>query len=332
MTGEPASPPRPFRFGASGQGSTGEGGSDEPTTLLRLARQAESMGYDTFLVPDHLPDQLAPMPALAGIAAATERIRLGTGVLANDFRHPVLLAKEAATVDLLSGGRLELGLGAGWMRPEFDAAGIGFDPAATRIARTAEAARVLTGLWSGEPLTFHGEHYRVTELATLPVPLQRPHPPLMIGGGGPRVLEVAARHADIVSVGVRSNAAGRLRASDLPLAATRRRVEHVRRCAGQRAAELELNWPISSVMLTEDRRGTAQAVLDFFAAGHPDVELDAELTVDDVLDSPYLAIGTAEQVAEQLLELRELTGMSYPSVFPTHAEAFAPVVELLSGR
>lgn len=326
-------PPK-FRFGASGQGNEpGDDGSPaDPTNLLRLARRCEALGYDTFLVPDHLPDQLAPLPALAGIAAATERIRLGTGVLANDFRHPVLLAKEAATVDILSGGRLELGIGAGWMRPEFEAAGIGFGSAPERIARLEEAVRVVTGLWSGQSLTMHGQHYQVTDLATAPVPVQRPRPPVLIGGGGLRVLDVAARHADIVSVGVRATPAGRLRASDLPLRATVRRVEHVRRCAGQRARTPELNWPISSVLITDDRRATAQGVLDLFAAGHPDVELDAELTVDDVLDSPYLAIGTPAQIAEQLVKIRDVTGMSYPSVFPTHADAFAPVVALLTGR
>lgn len=316
---------RPFRFGASGQGSEPGG----PAALPQLARRIEAMGYDVFLVPDHLGDQLAPLPALAAVACATERIRLGTMVLANDFRHPALLAKEAATVDIVSGGRLELGIGAGWMRDEFDAAGIPFDAPRPRIERLGEAVTVLTGLWSGKPVTFEGEHYRVDGLVGSPRPVQRPRPPLAIGGGGPRVLELAARHADIVSVAVRSTPKGRLRAGDLTLAAAAGRVEHVRRHAGDR--DIELNWPITSVVLTEDRRAVAEAHLDAFATGHPDIELDVPLTVDDVLDSPYLALGTPAQIAEQLRHVRDVTGMSYPAVFPTHAEAFAPVVELLAG-
>lgn len=320
---------RRFRFGASGQGSEA-GGEQGPAGLPALARRAESMGYDVFCVPDHLGDQLAPMPALAALAGATERIRLATMVLANDFRHPAVLAKEAATVDILSGGRLELGIGAGWLRGEFDAAGIVFDAPATRIERLAEAVTVLTGLWSGEPLTHLGAHYRIDGLVGSPRPVQRPRPPLVIGGGGPRVLELAARHADVVSVAVRSTRTGRLRAGDLTLGATAARVEHVRRCTGGR--DVELNWLVTSVVHTLDRRAVAQAHLDAFAGGHPDIELDIPLTVDDVLASPYLAIGTPQQIADQLLQVRDVTGMSYPAVFPTHAEAFAPVVELLAGR
>lgn len=316
--------PRPFRFGASGQGTEGEGGG---AGLPALARRVEDLGYDTFLIPDHLRDQLAPVPAMVAAATATERLRVGTMVLANDFRHPVLLAKETASVDVLSGGRMELGIGAGWARDEYTAAGISFDSPGRRIARLDEAITVLTRLWSGESVRFDGEHYRIDELACSPVPVQRPHPTLVIGGGGPRVLDLAARRADVVSVAVRSTPNGRLRASDLLIGATEQRVAHVRRCAAGR--DVELNWLVTSVVITGDRRAVAQAHLDAFAAGHPDIELDADLSVDDLLDSPYLAFGTPEQIAEQLRAVRERTGMSYAAVFPSHAETFAPVVELL---
>ena len=185
---------RPFRFGCS------LAGFDHGHDWAETARRIEDLGYSTMLVPDHLGDQLAPLPALAVAAAVTTRLRVGSFVLSNDFRHPVLLAKEAATVDLLSGGRLELGLGAGWRREEYEAAGLDFDPGALRLARLEESVAVLRGLWSGRPFRFAGDHYRVEELQGRPLPAQAGGPPLFLGGGGPRLLALAGRVADIVGL------------------------------------------------------------------------------------------------------------------------------------
>ncbi|MDQ3808787.1 MAG: LLM class flavin-dependent oxidoreductase, partial [Chloroflexota bacterium] len=175
-------PQRPFRFAVGG------GGHKQRTALLEHAREAESMGYSTLLLSDHLLDQLAPLPALAAVAQVTSRMRLGTFVLNNDLRHPAVLAQELASLDLLSDGRLDIGLGAGWNIAEYTAAGLAFDPQPLRFSRMAESVHVLKGLFDQAPLTFTGKHYRITELNGLPKPLQKPHPPILIGGGGKRTL------------------------------------------------------------------------------------------------------------------------------------------------
>src|SRR3989441_6566728 len=152
-----------------------------------VARRAEALGYDPLLMPDHITDQLAPMPALAAAAAATSTLRIGSFVFANDYRNPVLLAKEAATLDLLSGGRLEFGIGAGWKTRDYEQLGIPYDPPQTRVDRMEEAVGLIKRLWTEEHVTHEGAHYHIRDATALPRPVQRPHPPVMIGGGGPRV-------------------------------------------------------------------------------------------------------------------------------------------------
>src|SRR5206468_456136 len=159
--------------------------------------------YDALLISDHLLDQLAPLPALAAIAQATSRLRLGTFVLNNDLRHPAVLAQELATIDVLSEGRLEIGLGAGWNVPEYEAAGLPFDRHAVRFARMSEALQILKGLFGDAPFTFDGEHYQISQMEGWPKPVQRPHPPILIGGGGRTVLSFAARYAQIVGLAPR---------------------------------------------------------------------------------------------------------------------------------
>jgi probable F420-dependent oxidoreductase len=185
---------KPFRFGVN----VGRAGSR--AEWAEKARKLEDLGYSALTVPDHLADLLAPMPALVSAAAATQRLRVGTNVLNNDFRHPVLVAREAATVDLLTEGRLQLGLGAGHMQAEYDQAGVRFDAGGIRVERLAEAVAIVKGLLKGEPVTFAGRYYRVTGHAIHPLPLQRPHPPLLIGGNGRRLLTLAAKEADIVGL------------------------------------------------------------------------------------------------------------------------------------
>src|SRR5438445_5705797 len=179
---------KPFRFGVivRSAGSRAE--------WVDQARKLEDLGYSSLTVPDHLAETFAPMPALVSAAAATKTIRAGTTVLNNDFRHPVLVAREAATVDLLTDGRLELGLGAGHMKHEYDQAGLTFDPPAVRVARMTESAEIIRRLLSGEEVTFHGQHYHVEQHRSYPVPAHRV--PLLIGGNGRGVLRCAARLAD----------------------------------------------------------------------------------------------------------------------------------------
>ncbi|HET7094227.1 MAG TPA: LLM class flavin-dependent oxidoreductase, partial [Thermomicrobiales bacterium] len=173
---------RPFRFGIINERV------GPPAAWLERARRAETLGYDTFLIRDHLVsdyfgDQLAPLPALMAAAMATTTLRVGTMVLDNDFCHPAMLAKEAATIDFLSGGRLELGLGAGWLKREYDAAGFPYHPPGVRIERLEESIAVLKGLFAAEPFGFSSRHYQIDGLDGFPKPVQRPHPPLLIGGG-----------------------------------------------------------------------------------------------------------------------------------------------------
>ena len=183
---------RRFRFGVQAhQAPNGQAWTD-------LAQRAEGLGYSTLLVMDHFGDQLGPIPAMTAASAATQELRVGSLVFDNDYRHPVTLAKDIATVDLLSGGRVEFGLGAGWMTSDYDESGIPLDTAAVRIDRMEEAIAIFKGLWAPESFSHHGEHYQITNLDGTPKPAQRPHPPVLIGAGGKRMLGIAAREADIV--------------------------------------------------------------------------------------------------------------------------------------
>ena len=221
------------------------------------ARRAEDLGYSSLLMPDHFGDQLAPVPALAAVAAATTSLRIGSLVFGNDYRHPVVLAKEAATLDVLSEGRFELSLGAGWMRTDYEEAGITYDSPRVRVERFEEAVQVLQGLLRTDgPFSFAGDYYQITESTLHPRPVQRPGPPLIIGGGGQRVLSFAARHADIVSINVnlREGTGGAETAPDASPDRTRQKVAWVKEAAGARFDELELNALIGFVMIIEDQR------------------------------------------------------------------------------
>src|SRR5437762_11989578 len=168
--------PRKFRFGvqASSAGSAAE--------WATLARKAEDLGYSSLFLPDHFGDQLAPIPAMMAAADATTDLKVGALVFDNDYKHPVVLAKEIATIDVLSGGRVEFGIGAGWMNTDYEQSGIPKDRDGVRIARMVEGLEVCKALWSDEPCTYKGEHYTITALDGLPKPVQRPHPPVLIGG------------------------------------------------------------------------------------------------------------------------------------------------------
>ncbi|SUA74980.1 F420-dependent glucose-6-phosphate dehydrogenase [Nocardia otitidiscaviarum] len=323
----PSTPPRAFRFAAAGEGNPSEGGARK---FIKLAQRAEDFGYDAFAVPDALGPQVGPIAALGALAVATDRIRLGTSMLANGFRHPVVLAKEAATLDVLSRGRLELGVGAGWLADDFDAAGIDFDAPAVRLERLDETLTILDVLLRGQECHFEGKHYRVRGIKGAPRPRQGPRPPLATGGGGPRLLRLAARHADIISVVPPTTPAGRMLLSGITLDRTVERVRIIREAAGPRFPEIELNWAITAVIVTDDRERAAAMALDAIDKGlHPNLDVDVRLSVEQILESPYVAIGTHEQIADHIRRVRQLTSMSYVGVFPTQMEAFAPVIPLL---
>jgi len=234
---------RSFRFGVSVHGTK------SGTEWRGIARQAEALGYSTLLLPDHLGDQLSPIPALVAAADATSTLRVGSLVFDNDFRHPALLAKEAATLDVLSGGRLELGIGAGWMKPEYDQAGIPFDRASERIGRMEEGVQIIKGLFADGPVDFAGHYYTITGLEGFPKPVQRPHPPLHIGGGGQRLLSLAAREADIVGFLPRARRDGMGQdVTDATPEALEQKIAWVREAAGARFDELELGVLVAQVI------------------------------------------------------------------------------------
>ena len=321
---------RPFRFGAGGEGNKDEGCARK---FVKLAQTAEEYGYDTFAVPDHLGNQVGPIAALGALTQATSTIRLATSVLANGWRHPAMVAKEATTIDVLSKGRLELGIGAGWMKEEFDKAGIEFESPGVRIRRLDEALTILDGLMRGEIVDFAGEFYQINGLEGSPRPRQGPRPPIAVGGGGPKMLALAAKHADIISVAPSTTREGKMRLSDMTIEKTAQRVDRIREVAGDRFDDIELNWTIAVIVITDDREATAEMALKALEQGYPpNIERDCEFTVGDVMASPYLAMGTFEEIAEQIREVRRRTSMSYVGVFPTQMDAFAPVISLLKGE
>ncbi|WP_420120037.1 TIGR03621 family F420-dependent LLM class oxidoreductase [Nakamurella sp.] len=293
--------------------------------LARRARRAEDLGYHALVVPDHLIGQFSPVVAMTAVAVATSTLRVGAFVLNNDLRHPAVLAQDLAAIDVLSGGRLDLAIGAGWNRPEYDAIGLEFDPAPVRQARLAEAVTVLKKCLSGEEFSYSGEHYRITGYTGEPS-VQRPHPPVFIGGGGRRTLTLAGREADIVGLAPRITAAGP-DARSLTLEATREKIAWVAQAAGARFADLELNvypsaWP---VVLTDDLDSEVASVV----AALED-RTGTRLTTREVLDSPHLFIGSAGRLAEKFERLRDELGITSFMLGPLGA--LDAVLDRLAGR
>jgi probable F420-dependent oxidoreductase len=287
----------------------------------RLARRMESLGYSAISMPDHLWAQFAPIPALAAVAVATSHPRITMAVLANDFRNPVMLAKEAATLDVLSGGRLDLGMGAGWREEEYRQAGITFDRPSTRIARLVEAVTIIKRLLEGECVTFHGEYYDVDNYQLTPSPVQRPRPRLVLGGGAPVMLRTAARHADIVSIATDNrHRTGSGQNGNATLAAVEQATRWIAEAASDRAGSLELNLRVLHVNIGADRSAAAAESAAAFG-----------LPADEIARSPFCAVGTADQVADHFRSIRDRLEISYFTVSASAAEVLAPVVARLTG-
>lgn len=306
----------PFRFAVH----TG-GGSEPAADFAAFVRRADELGYAAFYVTDHLGRQLGPIAALATAAAVSPRLRIGSYVFANDFRHPLVLAREAATLDRLSGGRLELGLGAGWMRSDYRKLGAPYESPRLRIDRLADALEIITHLLRGETVTHHGEHYDLDGAHVGPAPVQQPHPPIMLGGGGPRLLRLAARHAQIVGLAPQMGTAGRPMLATIGDAAVAARVEIVRHAAGNRFDQLELNAFVADGGIVGDKRAIGASLAALVKAAGP-----AALG-----GSPYLLYGTRTQLREQLLRRRERTGISSYGIPARRMEEFAPLVADLTG-
>ena len=306
----------PFRFGV--QLSKVETADGWRTT----ARRIEDLGYSTLFIPDHFEDQFGPLVAMTVAAEATTTLRVGSLVFGNDYRHPVVLAKEVATLDVFSGGRVEFGLGAGWMTSDYQQSGIPADPAGIRISRMAESLAVCKALWAGGEVTYQGEYYQLAAAVGSPSPVQRPHPPVIIGGGGQRVLGIAAREADIVGVNP-SLAAGYIGPEVLETTSAQyyhQRIEWIRRAAGARFDQLELQVLTFLVQVVPDRHDAV-------------ARLAGALSVkpDQISGSPIALIGTTDEIAETLRQRREEFGFSYVVVHEAEMEALAPVVDALAG-
>jgi probable F420-dependent oxidoreductase len=314
---------RPFRFGVLV--ATDPGDIPSPEAWTNLARRAEDLGYATFMLADHFVNEYLPIAALMFVASATSTLRVGSCVFDNNYRHPALLAKEVAALDLLSGGRFELGLGAGALQIDYDQSGLPFDRPGVRIQRLEEAVSLIKRFFTQDSVTFAGEHYTVTNLPASPKPAQRPHPPIFIGGGGKKTLTLAAREADIVGLEHRvKDGADTFDAFEHSEAALAQKVAFLREAAGERIAAIELNHGIRKIILTEDRQQAAeQRARERAATG---------VTAEQILDDPYMFIGTIEQLVETLQRRREQYGISYPHVPFQDIDAFAPVVARLAGR
>jgi len=305
---------RPFRFGGSSHASA------TAAEYAEAARRVEDLGYDTFVMPDHFEQGwFAVGPALVAAACATTTLRVGSLVYCNNFRHPALLAREAATVDVLSEGRLEFGIGAGYYLPEYSQTGIELPPAPARVESLRETLTIIKGLWSSGPLTFGGEHYSIAEMEGWPKPIQQPHPPIQVGGGRKRMLELAAQQADIVGIIAQSRKAGGIDYGRDTDAVVAEKVGWVREAAGERFAQLELAVLIWRVVVTDHRRSAAE-----------DIAPRRGMTAEQVLASPYFLVGSLASILEDVQALRERHAISYLTVFPTDIEAFAPVVAQLA--
>ena len=287
------------------------------------ARLVETIGYSTLYLPDHFGDQLGPIAALMSAADATTRLRVGSLVFDNDYRHPIVLAKEAATLDLLSDGRLDFGIGAGWLASDYEQTGIPLDPPGIRIERMAEALQIIKSFFAGGAVSFAGKHYTVHGVEAAPSPVQKPHPPIVLGGGGKRMLRLAGREADIVSVNFNLSE-GRVNRNLVRTGmadATDEKVAWIKEAAGERFPAIEMSVTVFVANVTDDRISVAEAM----AAG-------LQSQPGEILQTPHFLIGTVEQIIEDLQARRERYGISYVIVPDEAAQSLAPVVERLTGN
>ncbi len=321
--------PRPFRFSVQAF----EADSGEQWT--GLARRAEDLGYSTLFTTDHYfgpgdisaasghrPVDVAPLTAMTAAAMATSRLRVGCRVFCVDYHHPVVLAKELATLDLLSQGRLEVGLGAGWVAAEYEGLGIAMDRPGVRIERLAEVVEVLDGHWGGKPLGIEGAHVRAAGFAGRPLPVQQPRPPVLIGGGAPRVLRLAGRLADIVSINF-NNAAGKLGPDSVASStreATAEKIGWIAEGAGDRFGDIEIEIAAYFVAISDDLGDALAAMAGRFGVA-PGV----------LAEHPHALIGSVSEVCDRLQQRRDELGVSYVNVAQRSMEAFAPVVARLAG-
>ncbi len=305
-----------FRFGV--QAKNAASGAE----WTELARKVEDLGYSVLGLPDHFDGQIAPTVGLTAAASVTTTLRVGALVWCNDYRHPVTFASEMASLDLLSDGRLELGIGAGWMKTDYEQAGMPYDRPGLRIERMVESVEVLKGLFAEGPYSFEGEHYQINGLDLQPKPFQKPHPPFLIGGGGPRFLKIAGRISDIVGVNanLRSGAIDATTISDAVAERFVEKIGWVKEGAGDRFDDVELNIRTFFVVFTDNAQESAEAMA-------PGLGMEP----DQALASPLALIGDTNRMIDVIRERRETFGFTYVTIGADEIEQFAPVVAELAG-
>jgi probable F420-dependent oxidoreductase len=315
---------RPFRFGVHTSDAA------DGAAWAAAARRYEDLGFSSLLVRDHFDDQLAPIVAMTSAACATTTLRVGNLVFDNDYRHPLVLAKEMATLDVLSGGRVELGIGAGWMGSDYEQAGMPYDRPGVRVDRMIEGVQIIKALHGDGPVDFKGEHYTISGHDALPKPVQRPHTPILIGAGGKRLLTFAAREADIIGLNPRNlgnDAWAETNIGDATDEATDRKIDWIRQAAGPRFDEIEISIVIPFVVETDDRIGMAEGIAGGLPPANGEVPTPAR-----VLESPYVLLGTLDEMAATLEARRERWGISYCVFNADAVDAAAPLVDRLAGK
>jgi probable F420-dependent oxidoreductase len=311
---------KPFRFAAGIRGMLPR------AAFIDAVQEIERLGYSALMLSDHLVDQYAPISALSVAAGVTSALRLGTFVFNNDLRHPVVLAQELATLDRLSDGRLEIGIGAGWNKPEYESAGISFDPGTVRIDRLAEAITIMKGVFADGPVDIEGRYYRVRGFEDLPRPVQRPHPPFFVGGGSPKLLRFAAQNAQIVGIAPRVGPDGKADVKGCTLAGSAQKIAIIREAAGAGFDQLEINtYPSFSAKVTDQAGPAAREVADRLRQHY-----GVDFSDDDILASPHVFIGSVASLIEKFQMLRERLGISHIFVGEDYRD-FAPIVERLAG-
>ncbi|MEY4633419.1 MAG: hypothetical protein RLZ18_791 [Actinomycetota bacterium] len=314
----PQMPIRPFRFGVQANSA--------PTAAAwaEFSRKVEDTGFEVLTMPDHFTQQLAPVPAMMAIMDATTTLRTCALVYDNDYKHPAILAKEMATMDVLSDGRTEIGLGAGWMISDYEQLGIPYDSPKVRIDRFVEGLKIIKGVMGDGPFSFSGEHYNVTNYEGFPKPVQK-LPPILIGGGGKRVLSFAAREADIIGINgtLTAGVVGPEALSTMTEQAVDEKVAIVAEAAAKagRTNDIEMNIRTFFVKVTDDREGTVAGISSMFGVDKDMIE-----------NSPFALIGSVDYCIEQLIARRERWGFSYTIVGAENVDEFAPIVAALRGK
>lgn len=305
---------RPFRFGIQ------QRNAPSASAWRETARKAEDLGYSTLMLPDHFDEAWNPTVPLTIAAEVTTSLKVGALVYDNDYRHPLVLARDIAALDFLTEGRVEFGIGAGWMTTDYEQSGIELLPPARRIDRMAEALEIFRQLWSQDSATFEGTYYSVRDAKCRPMPHTPGGPPLVIGGGGKRVLTLAAKHAQIIGVNpeLTSGTAGAEAAQTAVASRYLERIGWIREAAGERFDDIELQVLCQAEMVVPNRDETYEAIAPMFG-----------LTSDEAKAMPIVLCGTVDQICDDLIERRERFGFSYIVVH--ELDALAPVVARLAG-